>query len=73
MEQFNNSAHARLRERAYTIWEEAGKDASEVYGVWHRLRPILYRDAPAHTPTAKGMALADEPKPAAARPGKRQG
>ncbi len=70
MEQFSSNAHARMRERAYTIWEEAGADASAVYGMWHRLRPILYRDLPAHTPTAKSMAMAAEAKPL---PGKRHG
>ncbi len=32
---------ARLRERAYTMWEEAGDDESLSYNLWHKLRRLL--------------------------------
>jgi hypothetical protein len=41
MEQLSNSAHDRLREREFTIWEEAGGDVSEGFRMWHKLRPLL--------------------------------
>jgi len=43
MEQVSNNAHDRLRERAFTIWEEAGGDESEGFRMWHKLRPLLSR------------------------------
>jgi hypothetical protein len=65
MEQLNNNAHTRLRERAFTIWEEAGGDVHEGYSLWHKLRPMLpHRDFP----TAKSMA-GDERRHATAKDG----
>jgi hypothetical protein len=43
MGQLSNNAHTRLRERAFTIWEEAGGNVSEGYSLWHKLRPMLSR------------------------------
>jgi hypothetical protein len=43
MGQLTNNAHTRLRERAFTIWEEAGGNISEGYSLWHKLRPLLSR------------------------------
>ncbi len=43
MEQLSNNAYTRLRERAFTIWEEAGGNVSEGYSLWHKLRPMLSR------------------------------
>jgi hypothetical protein len=65
MEQLSNNAHTRVREREFTIWEEAGGNVSEEYSLWHKLRPMLsYRDFPALTPTGR-----DEARPAKARHG----
>lgn len=41
MKQCSNTAHSRLGERAFTIWEEAGGDDSEGFRLWHKLRPLL--------------------------------
>ncbi len=43
MEQMSNNALDRVREREFTIWEEAGGDESEGFRMWHKLRPILTR------------------------------
>jgi hypothetical protein len=51
MEQLNNNAHTRLRERAFTIWEEAGGNVSEGYSLWHKLRPLLSGQDRSSTPT----------------------
>lgn len=67
MEQLTNNAYTRLRERAFTIWEEAGGNESEGFRLWHRLRPMLpHRDFPELTPTASDMVVAGT----AARPAK---
>jgi hypothetical protein len=69
MEQLSNNAYTRLRERAFTIWEEAGGNESEGFMMWHRLRPMLpHRHFPAPAPTASGMEVAY----GAARPAKEQ-
>lgn len=41
MKQRSNTAHSRLGERAFTIWEEAGGNDSEGFRLWHKLRPLL--------------------------------
>jgi hypothetical protein len=57
MEQLDNNAHTRLRERAFTIWEEAGGDIHEGYSLWHKLRPMLpHRDIKTHSPMASDEA-----------------
>jgi hypothetical protein len=68
MEQLSNNAHTRLRERAFTIWEEAGGDVREGYSLWHKLRPMLsHRDFPALPSTASDMTTArDKARPAKA-------
>lgn len=45
MEQLDNNAHTRLRERAFTIWEEAGGNVHEGYALWHKFRPMLFSQA----------------------------
>ena len=41
MKQRSNTAHSRLGERAFAIWQEAGGDDSEGFRLWHKLRPLL--------------------------------
>lgn len=49
MDQLGNNALTRLRERAFTIQEEANGDVSEEFRMWHKLRPmLLHRNALAH-------------------------
>ncbi|WP_297368178.1 hypothetical protein [Acidocella sp.] len=61
MEQLHYDAHSRMREREFTIWEEAGTDAMERYALWHKLRPLLAsHTTPAKLPARK-PALAQEP------------
>jgi hypothetical protein len=68
MEQFSNNAHTRLRERAFTIWEEAGGDVREGYTLWHKLRPMLSHHAfPA--PTSDKTGASGKAAPAAAKQG----
>jgi len=43
MRQLGNNALERIREREFTIWEEAGGDESEGFRMWHKLRPMLSR------------------------------
>jgi hypothetical protein len=62
MEQLDNNAHIRLRERAFTIWEEAGGNVSEGYSLWHKLRPML--SAQNQSSTAQSL-----PKHTLAKPG----
>lgn len=63
MEQLSNNAHTRLRERAFTIWEEAGGDVREGYTLWHKLRPMLsHRPLPGLTPAAGAGGKAQSAK-----------
>nr|WP_295746313.1 hypothetical protein [uncultured Acidocella sp.] len=36
-----SSAHARVRERLFVMWEEAGSDPDAAYQLWHKVRPLL--------------------------------
>ena len=57
MEQLSNNAHTRLRERAFTIWEEAGGNVSEGYTLWHKLRPMLARPQAARSEKGSSAGL----------------
>lgn len=36
-----SSAQARVRERLFVMWEEAGSDPDAAYQLWHKVRPLL--------------------------------
>lgn len=42
-----NSAGARIRERIFVMWEEAGRSPDLAYRLWHRMRPMLKGEATA--------------------------
>lgn len=63
MERMTHDAQERLRERAFTMWEEADMDSGLRYNMWHRLRPLLgRRDAPAHQTVAAEPAQTGKAK-----------
>lgn len=62
MNETSNTAQERLRERAFTLWEEAGKDVHDAYQLWHKLRSL--------NPSAPALAGRPQPAGKAALPAK---
>jgi hypothetical protein len=45
-------AQQRIRERAYTLWEEAGCPEGRAYEFWHRVRRLLAPSRPGESKTS---------------------
>ncbi len=45
-----NSIDSRMRERIFTMWEEAGGDPHSAYRLWHKLRPMLREEGTTNMP-----------------------